>query len=340
MQDAPNKVLVSIIIPAFNALDPLRAALPAIRASTFKDYELIVVDDDSTDGTGAFAEQYADRVLCQKSRSGPAQARNRGAAASRGAILLFLDADVLIPPDALTLVVKVMAENPGVAAIFGSYDDHPPETNFCSQYKNLFHHFIHQNANPEASTFWTGCGAIRREALVEAGGFPESYALAAIEDVDMGYALRERGRRIRLVKELQVAHLKPWSLLSLVRTDILHRAIPWARLACARGLPRDLNFKLADRVGGVLSCALVLCLPLFWFWPYLLVLAAACSLSLLAINCRLYYFFRAKRGLSFALRAILFHWFYLFYSSCTFALVALAARLWPRCAAIPAIRSK
>jgi hypothetical protein len=52
-----------------------------------------------------------------------------------------------------------------LAAVIGSYDDEPFEPNFLSQYKNLLHHYVHQTANRDASTFWGACGAIRRESF-------------------------------------------------------------------------------------------------------------------------------------------------------------------------------
>ncbi len=59
-----------------------------------------------------------------------------------------------------TVRVLFVSEEPDLAAVFGSYDDEPAAPNFLSQYKNLFHHFVHQQGSAEASTFWSGCGAI------------------------------------------------------------------------------------------------------------------------------------------------------------------------------------
>ncbi len=85
-------------------------------------------------------------LKCHDSPSpgGPARARNLGASQARGEILLFVDADVTIPPGAIGQVVKVFKREPGIAALFGSYDDEPAESNFLSQYRNLLHHYVHQ----------------------------------------------------------------------------------------------------------------------------------------------------------------------------------------------------
>ena len=99
--------------------------------------------------------------------------RNLCAQIAQGDLLFFFDADVIIPPDALRQIVVAFQHDPNLTAVFGSYDDMPFESNFLSQYKNLLHHYVHQTANEEASTFWTGCGAIRREIFFKIGSlFP------------------------------------------------------------------------------------------------------------------------------------------------------------------------
>ena len=112
--------------------------------------EVIVVADGDTDGSWRVAEEYGARVLRIPTSGGPARARNLGAAEAKGDILFFVDADVTVPQDAISQVAGAFQDDPGLSAIFGSYDDAPFETNFLSQYKNLFHYYMHQNAKEEA----------------------------------------------------------------------------------------------------------------------------------------------------------------------------------------------
>ncbi len=313
---------VSIIIPEYNAKGYLAHSLPAYRESAYKNFELIVVDDNSTDDSPEFASQYADLVLKMEKNMGPGKARNRGAEASQGSILLFLDADVRIYPDTISKIVEAFQKNPAICAIFGSYDTDPPEKNFFSQYKNLFHHYVHQKSNTEANTFWAGCGAIRKADFSEAGGFSAEFQTASIEDVELGYKLKERGKTIRLFKDLQVTHLKKWTLFSLLKADIVYRAIPWTLLALKKGLPRDLNFTPADRLSGIAACLLFLSIGLLWRWPVLGILTFFLAGLLLFLHKDLYTFFAKKKGFGFAFFSILFHWFYLLYSTITFVLFA------------------
>src|SRR5204862_857518 len=110
----------------------------------------------------------------------PGPARTPGAKAATAEILFSLDADVRVPPDTVERVVSAFAD-PTLDALIGSYDDDPASPDFLSQYKNLMHHFVHQTGRTQASTFWSGCGAIRREVFLKYSGFDESYGRPAIE---------------------------------------------------------------------------------------------------------------------------------------------------------------
>jgi hypothetical protein len=130
-----------------------------------------------------------------------------------------------------------------------------------SQYRNLLHHYIHQTSCEDATTFWSGCGAILRSAFLASGGFDPAYDRPSVEDIDLGVRLRRAGQRIVLNKELQVKHLKRWSLWSIVRCDFWQRGVPWTLLIHREGsAPNDLNLKRSHRVAGGLALALLLSL--------------------------------------------------------------------------------
>jgi hypothetical protein len=153
------------------------------------------------------------------------------------------------------------------------------------------------------------------------GGFDVSYRQPAIEDIELGYRLRRAGYRIRLVKSLQVKHLKRWGVRSLLKADLLYRALPWTELILREGqLPNDLNLQTSSRISVVLVCALLAALFGAAWWPGLLAAAGLVAFLLLALNAPLYRFFLHKRGLWFAARAIPWHWLYYFYSGLAFAL--------------------
>jgi hypothetical protein len=197
---------------------------------------------------------------------------------------------------------------------------------------NLRHHYTHQRARREAASFWAGCGAVRRDAFLRAGGFDaERYARPEIEDIELAGRLRRFGR-LRLDPDLQVTHLKRWTLRSVVETDILRRALPWARLIREQGeLPDDLNLRRSQRLAAALAPLVLLALPA-GAWAMAtgrFALAAACTaaaVASLALAGGMLACFARSVGPFFAVRAWLFHQVHLSYSALTFGLAAWLAR--------------
>ncbi len=316
--------LISVIIPFCNASLYLRGCLEAVGRTEGCAYELILVDDGSTDSSFEMARPFAHSMLKLSSPHGPAFARNRGAEAARGDILFFVDADVYCFPDTLAKAREAFAADPQIAAVIGSYDDDPPATNFLSRYKNLTHHYVHQHSSPEASTFWTGCGAIRREIFLEFKGFDESYGKPSIEDIELGYRLRARGRRIALCKHLLVKHAKRWTFSSLLRSDIRDRAIPWTVLQLKYGgILDDLNVSRSQRVASAGTClAFLLGIPGIWN-RWFLAGAAVALLPAIGLNLAQYRFYHEHGGVWFCLRAVAMHWLYYLYSAIAFGMGCL-----------------
>lgn len=325
MKSAPR---ISVVVPVHNGVGQLEQCLAALAASAYRAHEIVVVDDGSTDGSAEAARTSAHgvEVLRLSSRSGPAAARNRGAQHASGDVLLFVDADVVVDADTLARVAGHFSDRGDVAAVFGSYDDEPAAANFASQYKNLFHHYVHQRSSSEAETFWAGCGAVRRRAFHEVGGFDEKrYSRPSVEDIELGQRLRRAGFRVVLDRALQVKHLKRWTLPTLVRTDIFQRALPWTRLILEGGrTPNDLNLRTADRISAVLAAIAVVALAFSYTWPLLLFAALIAAGAVLTINLHLYLFFKARRGAWFAVRAFPVQFAYYLYSGAVFALCYVA----------------
>jgi GT2 family glycosyltransferase len=163
--------------------------------------------------------------------AGPAAARNQAAAACEADVLVFVDSDVEVYPDALARIAERFAADPELTAVFGAYDDDPGDPGLTSRYRNLLHHHVHVGAAGEVETFWAGLGAIRREAFEAAGGFDaERFPHPSVEDIELGMRLRRRGGRIVLDRQTRGRHLKAWTPLSMVRTDFARRGVPWTRL--------------------------------------------------------------------------------------------------------------
>ena len=324
------KLDISIIMPVYNGTEFIVKSLPPLiemqRRGAIR--EVIVVDDTSTDETPQLAEQLGARVIPSGGRLGPGAARNVAAELAEGDILWFVDADVIIHDDAASYMEEGFADSE-VVAVFGSYDDRPPAQNFLSQYKNLVHHFYHHRGRREASTFWSGCGAVRKQAFLDVGGFDiEMFKRPSIEDIELGYRLREAGGKIMLFPELQSTHLKVWRFLNLIHTEIFCRAIPWSRLMLSHtGVVDDLNVSSSERLRAGLAGLLfiVVFAALFgWlpWWAALLMTGGA-----ILANSSLFSLFYKRMGLVFALMGISFHQLYYVYSSAAFVYCVLENKL-------------
>ena len=355
---------ISVVIPVKNGGANFELCLQGLRSSDYKDYELIVVNDGSTDNTPEIAEKYGAKVLHStdynfehkeelpiKTGMGPAGARNIGVIHAEGEIIYFIDGDVVPHKNNLQRVANLFRDRKEVSAIFGSYDDSPGCENFISQYRNLLHTYIHQISREDAETFWTGCGAIRKDVFLKLGGFDlETYPLPSIEDVDLGYRMKGAGYKIYLDKQLRVKHLKTWTFKNMLKTDVFHRAIPWARLMCKRKrMPDDLNIRTHHRVSGAIVVIIFTTLifitlnllvstihqynlrvdqRLHYFYYDLgipmsiatLSLILLLAVSVIILNRNFYAFLYKAKGFFFTLKAIPLHFFYYFYSSATFAI--------------------
>ena len=310
-----SKYFISIIIPVHNGAKTLGLCLESVFKSSYPNFECIVVDDCSTDKTIEIAESFDIKALRLDRQQGAAHARNRGAEAAKGDILLFIDADVTIYPNTLEKVAENFENNPTISALFGSYDDQPGHSNFLSQYRNLLHHYIHQTSLEDASTFWTGCGAIRRDVFLKIGQFNEKRRM--MEDIEIGYKLKAKNHKIRLVKELIVKHFKHYSFVNLLKSDLIDRAIPWTVLMLSnKNYTTDLNLKTSHKLSAIILVLLIISafIATMSSW-FVLVIPILLLLLFFYMNSDFYHFFLKKRGFLFTLKVIPFHLLYYFYSS-------------------------
>lgn len=304
--------LVSVIVPVYQGADVLGPCIAGLLASDLPrdQWELIVVDDGSTDDAARLVGA-AERVLrVPDGPRGPAHARNIGAAAATAPLLCFIDADVVVAPHTLRGLVALLDSDPTRVAAFGAYDDTPAARGTVSQYRNLLHHYTHATHAGEAETFWAGCGIVRREAFRAVGGFDAvRYPRPQIEDIDLGYRLRDAGGTIRLDPTLTCTHLKRWTLGGMLRTDLLDRARPWTRLLLDRGTglthaPLNLNRRQKVLTATAASVWIALLLAVLLRSPAIAAVGGAGIIAIVLGNVGLLRFFAARHGWWFAARTV------------------------------------
>ena len=306
---------LSIVVPVSNAaatLEPCLAALTGPRLPR-RSIEIIVVDDGSTDDSSLIACRHADTVVrLPGPPHGPAYARNRGAEVARAPIIAFVDADVRVHPDALERMVVALEADASLGAVYGTYDVAPSPGGLVSQYRNLIRHFVHLRHAGETDVFWSACGAVRRSVFMDAGLYDEwRFPRPQLEGVELGHRIRRLGFRILLDPAIQGAHMKAWTLRSLLVTEARDRGVPRTRLLHDDApLTRDSDFLRDTGRPEVLGAGLIM----LWIiaavaiggatWMYAL---ACCAIGLVIVNRRLYGFFSARRGHVFATFAVGLH---------------------------------
>ena len=318
-----NIPFISVIIPVYNGAATIGECLRSVFSSDYENCEVIVVDDYSSDSTLDIAGEFPCQTISLPAHAGTSAARNQGASTSRGEILFFLDSDIIAEPDTLSRIAAAFAARPTISALFCSYQKDTVPRNFISVYKNLLHHYTHQTSHERAATFCGGFGAIKREVFFQTGGFNENHY--SLEDMDLGYRLHQSGHEIFLDKTIQLTHCKRYTLFSLVKSDVVNRAIPWTRLMLDKRIYRnDLNTKTSNALSVPVAFLLLLDLLLLFFSTAAIYPLPFLVLAFLILNRDFFCFIYREKGSIFTIRAIALNWFGYLYSGVGLMLGILA----------------
>ncbi len=222
-----GSVDLSIVIPTYNRRARLSLVLEALSRQSVRDrFEVVIVDDGSTDGTAAWLEKQAfpfPKQLISQRNSGPAAARNRGVQAARGRLVLFIDDDLVPDPQLVEEHLRVHAGEERVAVI-GPLRSLPryrqPWVTWEQQkVEKQYVAMLRGDWKPSFRQFWTGNASVARDSILEAGGFDPKYARA--EDIELAARLAQRGVRFRFNPKAGGLHHAERSLASWSN---MHRA--------------------------------------------------------------------------------------------------------------------
>lgn len=211
----------SIIIPAFNASGTLGECLKAVGAleSRVNVCEVIVVDDGSSDDTSRVAQDFGAKVIRNEKPLGPAAARNTGAKAADAEILLFVDADIILPQEALTEYDRFFETNPSVTAVVGSRSPVSYYKNIISRYKSYWTAY-NWSCGARSRVLNSSALAFKKNAFVELGGFDESIKEAFYEDDELGLRMSDKGYEIGVAVGVKAVHIKHYSFRTLLARDM------------------------------------------------------------------------------------------------------------------------
>jgi glycosyltransferase involved in cell wall biosynthesis len=214
--------LVSVIIPAYNAQDFIAGAIQSVLQQTFQDFEIVVVDDGSTDGTVDALAPFRDRVrYYRQPNAGPSAARNRGIASSTGKYIAFQDADDLWLPDKLAKQVDYLEHHTDCVLVYTDFTWNPVTKQSRLQHfeprqaGKWFLHLLQQNfiATPTV--------VIRRETLDNQELF--NPWLRGAEDLDLWLRLARVGSFgfiDRVLVEVRRDHISTSSSVNFVRSQV------------------------------------------------------------------------------------------------------------------------
>ncbi|MBN1256636.1 MAG: glycosyltransferase [Planctomycetes bacterium] len=196
----------SVIIPTYNGSELIRACLEAVSSQqTSKHYEIIVVDDGSTDNTPEMVREYPGVRLFQQENAGPAAARNHGANEARGKIILFTDDDCIPEPDWLEYMLLALADDV-ITGAKGAYLTRQPEliARFIQyEYEEKYARLQRLNTIDLIDTY---SAAFRRDIFLENGGYDTSFPYASVEDREFSVRLAAKGYRFVFQSQARVWH--------------------------------------------------------------------------------------------------------------------------------------
>ncbi len=271
-----EQALVSVILPVYNKIKYLPTTLPSLLSQTYREFELIAVDDGSTDGSGDFLDRLAktdSRVkVIHQPNAGVSAARNAALDRASGDYVVFADADDTVCPDWLEVLAKE-AETSGadiVVSGFFSTDSNgkaldtvlPPEEGNITGKEFLGNFYAHQS-NHGLPGF--GHGKIVRRDLIEKNNIRFTPGLKLAEDLDFFVRLYDKAETVRTVRYAGYNYLQgaenSTGGSSAYRVDYLSQVKIWlgiVSILTAHGEYCGENRSFADeKLGGYISCAML-----------------------------------------------------------------------------------
>ena len=210
--------MISVIVPACNAENTVRGCLDSLMNQHYpEEYEVIVIDDGSTDTTPRIVEEYEKVRLIKQGNAGPAAARNRGAAEAKGDIILFTDSDCVPAPDWIAEMVKPFKENAEVVGVKGRYKTGQKEivARFVQlEYEDKYHYMVRERYIDFIDTY---SAAFKKDVFIEARGYDTDFPVACAEDVELSYRLSNKGYRMVFNPGAVVYHIHPDTVADYAR---------------------------------------------------------------------------------------------------------------------------
>ena len=312
----------SVIIPVKDREKAILETLNSVKSQTYKNFEVIIVDDASKDNTIKVAEKFGKdykiklKVISLEKSSGASKARNVGSENAIGEILVFTDSDIVLSHDVLERGLKYRKENPEISGFFGLFSEKLRYENFLSQYKHLYLCHLYSKQGEERSTFDTSLSFIDKK-IFDKFKFNENIKYLG-EDAELAMRMIKEGHVIKQVPTIRMEHLKKYNFTGFVKSEYA-RAKQFTKLLFKAVLKdkkesgkstfylKPLNIYL--NVALMPFLILFLVLALIFNSLALTFSASAIFFILIILNLDFWNYLRKRKGFVFAVKAFFVSFF-------------------------------
>jgi len=295
----------SIIIPAYNGEKTIKRCLKSIFSSTFKNFEVITIDDCSRDNTLKILKEFNVGIIKLMKNKGPSIARNIGAERASGKFLFFTDIDCVLDRNTLEKTYQLIQKNK-MSVFGGTYNKLPADRSFASDFQAIFANFF-ETKKKEPDYIASHFLVIEKELFKKVGGF---HRTPLIEDVELSHRLKKEGFKLKIYPQLTVKHIFGFTLYKSLR-NAFRKSYGWVRTSLMmRDLTRDSGVaskELKFTLFG-LACFLIGIL-LGFFNKFFFLLSLISFIAMLLINMNFFKFICEKKGCSYGIKAALYFMF-------------------------------
>ncbi|MBI4825470.1 MAG: glycosyltransferase [Nitrospirae bacterium] len=253
---------ISIVIPNYNMAGTIGICLEAAFASQCDDFEVIVVDDNSSDNSVDIIKKFPCRIICLNENAGASKARNIGAQNSLGDIIFFTDADCLLQKMTLSAASRALSKE-GDVVLGGTYTVEPFDKDFFSRFQSVFINYSETKNTVAPDYIATHAMAMHSQTFRESGGFPEDF-LPMLEDVEFSHRMKRSGKRLVMDPDIKVQHVFNFSFYRSVK-NAFKKSRYWIMYSLAnKDLAADSGCASSELKFNVLSFFAVLLLLASW----------------------------------------------------------------------------
>lgn len=301
---------ISVIIPNRNGSATIARCLEALYASDYKSFEVIVVDDCSSDGSIGIIKKFPCKLIQLEKHSGVSKARNVGAKSARG-VLFFIDNDCVLQRNTLSAINKKMQE--GIKIVGGTYTKIPYYSkNFFDTFQSIYVNYV-ETKHKEPDYLAAHSMAIDAHLFKEVGGFVEDSFIgfaASVEDVEFSHRLRKKGHKLLMSPEIQVQHIFNFDLWKSLR-NATKKSMYWTMYSIKnKDLTRDsgaASSELKVNAAAYLTAVILMLLYFYFHNTVFILLILIIAVINLFVNRRLIAAFHSTKGFKFMLAALFYY---------------------------------